>query len=275
MDGRLDDRVLPATRALSVLIIPFLAAGFGILYLFPGHTRELFAWTLKPAVAAMTLGATYLGGVYFFLRSATAGRWHTVQAGFPPIAAFAGLLGIATVLHWGRFNHGHLSFVVWSAIYFTTPFLVLAAWLRNRARDPGRLSPEQLQTPIAARWALAVSGLLVLAVGAVFFLLPALAIGVWPWALTPLTARVLAAMLVLAGVAQVSVAADGRWTAARTTLESQLLALAFMILAAVLARGDLAPANPLSWAWAGGLLAVAVGIAGLMYQMRGWRPAPS
>jgi hypothetical protein len=38
-----DDRVLPYTRGLSLFILPFLVAGFVILYLFPSHTQRLFA----------------------------------------------------------------------------------------------------------------------------------------------------------------------------------------------------------------------------------------
>ena len=43
-----DDRILPETRWLSAIIIPFLVVAFGILYLFPDHTQELFAWTIHP-----------------------------------------------------------------------------------------------------------------------------------------------------------------------------------------------------------------------------------
>src|SRR5207237_2715263 len=95
-----DGGVLRETRLLSVLIAPFLVLGFGILYLLPGHTRDLFAWTIKPQMTAMMLGAAYLGGVYFFLRAATTPSWVSVQAGFPPVAVFATLLRRTTFLHW-------------------------------------------------------------------------------------------------------------------------------------------------------------------------------
>ncbi len=42
-----DDRVLPETRWLSAIIIPFLVVAFGILYLLPDHTQELFACTVS------------------------------------------------------------------------------------------------------------------------------------------------------------------------------------------------------------------------------------
>ncbi len=36
------DRILPETRWVSAIIVPFLVAAFAILYLFPDHTQELF-----------------------------------------------------------------------------------------------------------------------------------------------------------------------------------------------------------------------------------------
>ena len=48
-----DDRVLPYTRGLSLFIIPFLVAGFVILYLFPTHTRRLWAWPMQPTMTAI------------------------------------------------------------------------------------------------------------------------------------------------------------------------------------------------------------------------------
>ena len=136
-----DDRVLPETRWLSTIIIPFLVVAFGILFLLPDHTQELFAWTIRPRMTPMMLGAAYLGGAYFFVRAATFARWHWVKVGFLPVTTLATFLGIATLLHWNSFNHSHISFFAWAIMYFTTPFLVLGAWLRNRNTDPGTPMP--------------------------------------------------------------------------------------------------------------------------------------
>ncbi len=38
-----DDRVLPFTRGLSLLIVPFLVVAWVILYLFPDHTARAWA----------------------------------------------------------------------------------------------------------------------------------------------------------------------------------------------------------------------------------------
>ena len=64
------DRVLPSTRALSIVIIPFLLAAFVLLYFWPSadDTARLFAWRITPGFTSMMLAAVYLGGAYFFLR---------------------------------------------------------------------------------------------------------------------------------------------------------------------------------------------------------------
>src|SRR4051812_16331151 len=90
-----DDRVLPITRVVSIVIIPFLLAAFVVLYFWPRDTGRLFAWPIMPPMTALMLASVYLGGAYFFLRAARATQWHTVKAGFPPVATFATLLGIA------------------------------------------------------------------------------------------------------------------------------------------------------------------------------------
>ncbi|HEY3437318.1 MAG TPA: hypothetical protein VGK35_06485, partial [Actinotalea sp.] len=127
-----DDRVLTYTRVLAGVIIPFLLAAFVILYLFPGDTKRLFAWTIKPTMTSMMLASAYLGGAYFFARVLRERRWTVMKTGLPSVALFASLLGVATVLHWDKFNHQHVSFWTWATLYFTTPFLVVGAWLANR-----------------------------------------------------------------------------------------------------------------------------------------------
>src|SRR5712692_7989564 len=183
-----DDRILPEVRWLAVLIIPFLVAASILLYIWPGDTDKLFAWTIKPTMTPMMLAAAYLGGIYFFTRAALAKRWHLVKLGFLPITIFASLLGIATILHWDRFNHSHISFFTWAALYFTTPFLVFAAWLRNRATAPGTAESNELIITHVIRLIMCGIGVITLAVRLFLFLPPALIVRLGPATLSPLTA---------------------------------------------------------------------------------------
>ena len=100
MTPLVEDRVLPATKIVSAVIIPFLVAAFAVLYPNPDDTTRHFAWTIAPTMSSMVLGAVYLGGAYFFARVVRSTRWHTVAGGFLPVATFAGLMGVATILHW-------------------------------------------------------------------------------------------------------------------------------------------------------------------------------
>ena len=105
-----DDRILGFNRWLSLGIIPFLLVAFVLLYLFPGDTKRLFAWTIKPTMTPMVLASAYLGGAYFFVRVLGERRWNAVSTGFLSVSLFASLLGVATIRHWDKFHHQHVAF---------------------------------------------------------------------------------------------------------------------------------------------------------------------
>jgi hypothetical protein len=260
-----DDAVLPATRRLAAFIVPFLVVAFVVLFGFPRDTDRLFAWTINPPMTPMTLGAVYLGGSYFFVRVFRARRWHEVKAGFVAVGTFASLMGVATVLHWDKFNHDHVAFWLWGGLYFTTPFLVWGVWAANRRRGtvPG---PDDVVLPPLARAGLALTGALALAAGLFLFLAPERAIDVWPWTITPLTSRVLGAIFML-GVAGLGVVTDPRWSAARLMLQVQVLMLALILVAGARARDDFDPSNALTWLLLGGFLASLASAAALSVVM--------
>lgn len=273
-----DDRIYRESKWLAAFVIPFLITAFYILYLRPADTDQLFAWKLGPSMTARMLGAAYMGGVYFFLRVLLAKRWHTVALGFLPIVAFTSVLSIATILHWDRFNHGHISFITWVVLYFTTPFLVMGTWLRNRQTDPGTPEAQDILLPPVARYALGSLGGITLLISVLLFLWPAGMIGAWPWTLTPLTARVVSAMFALPGVLGLYMAQDGRWSSARSMLESQTLSIALIVLAALLSWQDFNPASPGAWLFVGGMSLLLVAMPALYWSMESRRksiPAPA
>jgi len=250
---------------LSMVILPFLLVAFVLLFFFPGDTKNLFAWTIRPTMTPMMLASAYLGGAYFFLRVRTEPRWNAVKSGFLSVALFASLLGVATVAHWDKFNHGHIAFWLWAGLYFTAPFLVFAAWLANRRfAAPARVDEARLST--VARWVVALIGLLALIQGIVMFLMPTQVIGSWPWALTPLTCRVIGAIFCL-GSAGIAVLVDSRWTTVKLMLQVEALMVALMLIAAVRAREEFDASRPLTWLMLGGFVAVLLGSAYLWYSM--------
>jgi hypothetical protein len=152
----MDDRVLPLTRWVARFIIPFLAAAFLVLYGVPDRTTEFFAWTIRPEMTPIIMGAGYGAGVYFFYRVSTADEWHTVAPVFLGIATFTWLMAFATGLHWENFNHSHHTFILWVFLYAVTPVLIPSIWLFNRRADPGEQGyrPPRRRLPRTAPGAL-------------------------------------------------------------------------------------------------------------------------
>jgi hypothetical protein len=263
-DGR-DDAVLPTTRALSAFIVPFLVVAFVVLYGFPRDTKRWFAWTIKPPMTPMTLGAVYLGGAFFFVRAFRAREWHTIKAGFVAVGTFATLMGVATIRHWDRFNHHHVAFWLWAGLYFTTPFLVWGAWLSNRRRGTAP-QPGDVMLPPAARALMAATGVLAVCAGLFLFLFPTQAIDAWPWTITPLTSRVLGAVFML-GTAALGVLTDARWTAARLMLQVQVFMLTLILIAAARAHADFDASNVMTWLLLVGFVIALASAAGLSVTM--------
>lgn len=259
------DRVLPPTRVLAAVIIPFLVLAYAVLYPWPTDTRRLFAWAIKPTMSAMVLGSVYLGGAYFFLRVVRARQWHTVAGGFLPVGTFASLMGVTTILHWDRFLHGNLAFWLWVALYFSTPFLVFAAFARNRREYPPSTTGEVLIPPAAAA-VIVVAGGLSVAMSAFVYLFPQRAIDIWPWQLTPLTARMLGAIFAL-GLAGLFAARERRWSAARILVEVAFVMLVLILLAGLRAHREFDSGNVLTWLFAAGFAATAVAAVLLYVRM--------
>ncbi len=183
--------------------------------------------------------------------------------GLLPVTTFASLLGVATILHWDRFNHSHISFFTWAALYFTTPFLVLTVWLRNRMTDPGTAESNELIIPQVIRLFIGVTGVITLAVSMLLFLQPALMIRLWPWMLTPLTARVVGAMFALPGLVELGIALEQRWSASRIILESQAFSIVMILIATTRAWSDFEQSNLITWLFVGGLSFLLVALAAL------------
>lgn len=269
-----DDRVLPATRWAARLIVPFLAAAFLVLYGVPDRTTEFFAWTIRPDMTPVIMGAGYGAGVYFFYRVATADRWHTVAPVFLGIATFTWLMAAATVLHWANFNHGHHTFYLWVFLYAVTPVLIPALWALNRRTDPGATATDGVPLPRAVRLAGGGMGLVVTLSALVLFAVPDIMIGTWPWAVSPFTARILAGWFALFGVVNVAAAGDPRWSAARILVQSQLFGFGLVLVGVARAWGDFDPSNPLTWGVVGGMVLYVVVAAALYLSMENRRRAP-
>jgi hypothetical protein len=262
-----DDRVFRSTRVLGLAIVPFLLVAFALLYFFPDDTDHWFAWDVQPTITPLVMGAGYVAGSYFFWRVARERLWHRVHIGFLPVTAFTLFMAVGTFNHLDRFATQHVAFWIWVGLYVTTPVLVPLAWWRNRASDPGTPEPGEPPLPEHVRTLLLTVGAVQSLVALVLLLLPATMIEHWPWLLTPLTAQTLGGWFALPGVTALMMGLDGRWSAIRITLESQLVGLALILLGAARAWEDIDTSNPLAYAFVGGLGALFVALLALEWRM--------
>jgi hypothetical protein len=213
------------------------------------------------------MGAGYIAGAYFFVRVALETRWHRIQVGFLPVTAFTLFMAIGTFNHLDRFATAHVAFWIWVGLYVVTPVLVPLAWLRNRRTDPRR--PERTEPPLpdGVRTVLLTVGAVQSLVALVLLLAPSTMIEHWPWLLTPLTAQTLGGWFALPGVTALMMGLDGRWSAIRITLESQLIGLGLILVATARAWEDVDTSNALAFVFVAAIVALFAGLLALEVSM--------
>lgn len=233
-----DDRVLATTRWTAIVIIPVLVAAFVILYLFPSRTPDLWAWTIVPTMTPMLMGGGYLAGAWFFVRVARTRAGHQALPGLLGVCVFTTMLLGGTILHWDRFNHDHVSFWAWLGLYVVTPLLLPVLWFNNRRTDPGVAAAGDVEVPGPVRAAFTVVGAAQLLLAIVIFVRPSLAVEHWPWMVTPLTARTIAAFLAFPAVTWLLFAVDARWSSFEIPIESATIGLALILVATIRASDE-------------------------------------
>ncbi|HST67515.1 MAG TPA: hypothetical protein VLM05_20260 [Mycobacteriales bacterium] len=201
-------RVSRGTKTLLRVFVALTAVATLALYGFAGSTEDWFSWTIRPPLTAAFLGAGYAAGFVLVVLGLRARSWAQARAAVVTVAVFAALTLIATLLHLDKFHFGAGGVVArfaawfWLAVYVTVP-VALVALIVHQQRAAG--SDPERRDPVPA-WlvaAFALQGLVMLVVGAALFVAPATARTLWPWPLTPLTARVVAAWLIAFAVAAV------------------------------------------------------------------------
>jgi peptidoglycan/LPS O-acetylase OafA/YrhL len=270
---RRDDRVLAATHWASLVIVVILIPALVFLWGLPGRTPDLWAWTIKPEMTPTFMGAGYGAGAFFFLHAFRAKRWHPASAGVLSAAIFATLMLVATLIHWDRFNHGHAPFLAaavfygWVGVYILSPVGVGVLWFLNQRRDPRRTEAGDPAVSQRVRAVALVFGVVAIGAGAMFFVSPDTAIDVWPWKLTPLTARVLASFTVQVGFGALLLSRDPRWSSWRVLLETFVVATALLLVGAIRAWDDFDHGDPATWAFVGGLVGAAAAVVALRRTM--------
>ena len=175
------------------------------LFLLSGQTERYFAWTIQSPLTAAFLGAAYWASGVLELGAARERWWANVRSSVLPVLIFTVLTTFVTLIHLDRFHLAapglwtRLVTWAWLVVYGLVP-VIQAVLLVRQWRVPG-VPPARL-APLPA-WIRALAGLnlvLLLALGVLMLALPGAVIPLWPWSLTPLTARAIGAWCVGLGL---------------------------------------------------------------------------
>ena len=194
------------TGALRVWLVAVSALLLGVslsLFVLTERTDKFFAWTVSPPLTATFLGAGYAASCVFQLLAVRQRLW--IHARIAPLGAliFTSLTLLATLIHLDRFHLDSFIGVFWVLIYAVAPPVMLVLLIRQWRMHGADVDRTQ---PLAnwLRLLLSLQVLILVPLGAALFIAPLLTAPLWPWALTPLTARAIGAWLIAigAGMAQ-------------------------------------------------------------------------
>ena len=170
------------------------------------RTDDVFAWTIEPPLTAALLGATYAGALAIFIPTSFERAWANARVGVPAELLLSVLMLVATLLHLDKFHleSGEPVAVVvawiWLVVYVVVPPALIVLLVRQ-VRAPGVDPPRTLPLTAWLRGALLIYGAVFVVGGAVLFAIPEDVAPHWPWAISALTGRAIAAWMVALGAA--------------------------------------------------------------------------
>ncbi len=248
------------TRIISVLA---LVVG-PLLFLLPDRTDSLFAWTINPPVTAAFLGGAYMTALTIELLAARERIWARARVVYPGMILFTTVTLIATLLHLDKFHFAapglFAKFTAWAwlIIYALAPPVMLAL-LVYQLRAPGGDPAHRAPLPSWFRGVLVAQAVIMMGLGIALFLAPPTFAGLWPWALTPLTARAVGAWLIGLGFAVAHAAWENDWELIGIAMIGDIVAGGLQLLVLARFAGTLQWAAPNAWVYLVFLLAM-VGI---------------
>lgn len=223
------------------------------LFVFSERTDEYFAWTIVPPVSAAFLGAGYYaaaGMEWFAVRQRL---WVSARLVSATILVFASLTLFVTLAHLDRFHFdgptaGTIAVTwAWIAIYAGVPPL-MAVFLIRHHRAPGSDPPRVAPLPGWFKVVFGIHAFLLLLLGVPMLLEPVrTAVVAWPWELTPLTGRAIAAWLLGLGFAGLFALWENDWARLRPVALSFILLIGLQAIALLRYAGSFDWSRPRSW----------------------------
>ena len=240
------------------------------LFVATEQTDRYFAWTIEPPLTAAFLGAAYWAALVLVALAAREPLWANARVAVVAAIVLVPLIMLVTFLHISKFHTDSddaLTLVGTWLFIATYVWLSVVLWVFfvRQLRVPGGDPPRSVPLPAWARAALVVQAAVMLAVGAALLVAPGSTADLWPWQLTPLTARATGAWALAIGVAGSLGAREGDWRRLRAPFAAYVT-LSVLAAAAVLRYPDVP-----DWGHAGSWVLVAVlasmlalGVVGLL-----------
>jgi hypothetical protein len=256
-------------RMLLIASVLVFISGFQ-LFVFSESTDRFFAWTINPPLTAAFLGAAYWASFAMEFLAARKRIWAHARIAVPAVLIFTGLTLIVTLIHLDRFHLNHPNFITrgaawaWLIVYAIVP-PIMGVLLYLQLRAPGGDPPRQTSLPTWVRAMLAVHALIMIPLGLGLMFVPEAMLGLWPWSLTPLTARAISAWSLALGIAAAHSIWENDWARVHVATASYTVFSVFELIALIRYPGDVNWASPAAWIFV--LFLISVLVVGLY----GWR----
>ena len=251
----------PGVRPLIVPMRWLLYAASALVFLaglqltvFTEQTAMFFAWMIARPLTGAFLGASYWAAVPVEVIAARQSSWANARVAVPAIWLFTALTLVATLLHFDQF---HFSSPIasaqgaawfWLAIYAGVPVAMLIIWMLQ-LRAPGTDPPRGPPAPVWMRIAVLAQGVGMLAVGLGLFLAPDFVKQIWPWGLTPLTARAIGAWLIGIGFAAFHASRENDFLRIRPLAGGYIAFSVLQFTAVARYAGDVKWSAPAAWVY--------------------------
>jgi len=200
------------------------------LFVFPGHTDRLFAWTIRPPLTAAFLGSSYWAATTLALACSAEREWVCARAFAPPYLIAGVVLLVVTLVHIDKFHMDDITGWAWLTLYAIFP-PAMVALLLQQIRVPGEEPPRLAPIAPAALAVLAFQASVMVLLGTALIVAPVRAAALWPWQITPLTGRAIGVFVLAQGALISTVCRERDWGRVRPAMLQYALVGALHLVA--------------------------------------------
>lgn len=238
------------------------------LIFFPTETEALFFWKITPPINAALVGTSYLVAGLAVAQAALKGRWESARYITTIEVGLSILLLLTTLIHIDRFFPG-VKLYYWIIVYLIVPISAIVFYVQYERTGANWQVVHRAVAPATRALAITLGTMLAIFV-AITFLRPDLLIGVWPWTISPLMARVFVAWFSALAVSLLWFAREREWTRVQNVADLLIATPIAILLMMLIHREDILGVSVQLWMLVSGLVAMA--LVGIL--MRRWQSRP-